>query len=65
MIQYWDDEMVVAHGEVYYTADLPGFLAIYKGEPVALATLHIEDDACEMVTFWWPFTLGQSTNLAS
>jgi len=48
--RYWGDEMVIAHGEVYYPADLPGYLAILEGEPVALATFHIEGDACELVS---------------
>ena len=50
MRQYWGDEMVVVHGVVYYPADLPGFLALYDGKPVALATFHIEGEACELVS---------------
>ncbi len=49
-VQYWGDEMVVAHGVIYYPADLPGFLAVYQGESVALATMHIEGGACELVS---------------
>jgi ribosomal protein S18 acetylase RimI-like enzyme len=47
----WSDESVVVHGVVYYPHSLPGFIAEdEQGEPVGLATFHIQDAACELVS---------------
>jgi N-acetylglutamate synthase-like GNAT family acetyltransferase len=48
--QNWGAQIVVVHGIVYHPADLPGFLALNHGEPVALVTFHLEGEACELVS---------------
>jgi len=48
--QYWGAQTMVAHGIVYHPSDLPGFLALYHGGPVALATFHLEGETCELVS---------------
>ncbi|MGD0004782.1 MAG: GNAT family N-acetyltransferase [Anaerolineaceae bacterium] len=47
---YWGAQIVVMHGTVYHPADLPGFLALYHGDSVALATFHLEGSTCELVS---------------
>jgi ribosomal protein S18 acetylase RimI-like enzyme len=46
----WGSEIVVAHGNVYEPALLPGFVAEDEGGPVGLLTYILEGDACEIVT---------------
>jgi ribosomal protein S18 acetylase RimI-like enzyme len=46
----WHDAFVVAHGEVFYPAELTGFIARYEDEPDGLITYRIKDDECEIVT---------------
>lgn len=48
--QLWGDALVVAHGAIYRPAELPGFIAESEGEIVGLATYHLADGACELVT---------------
>ena len=50
IIEHWGADMVVAHGEIYYPHDLPGFVATSDEKPVGLITYHIEQDNCEIVT---------------
>ena len=50
MVEHWGDEIVVAHGAIYRPAELPGFIADRDGEIVGLATYHIANEACEIVT---------------
>ena len=48
---HWGDERVVAHGQVYLPHTLPGFVAEgASAEPLGLVTMHVEGDACEIVT---------------
>ena len=42
--------MVVSRGVVHYPQNLPGFVALYKGEKVGLVTYNIIDEHCEIVT---------------
>ena len=49
-IERWGAETVVGHGTVYHPADLPGFFALVKGEPVGLVTYHLAGTDCEIVT---------------
>jgi len=48
--QYWGDEMVVAHGVMYYPAELPGFIAESANNPIGLATYSISGEECELVS---------------
>lgn len=50
IIDSWEAEVVVAHGELFYPADLPGFAVFSAGEPVGLLTYQIHEKACEIVT---------------
>lgn len=48
----WGSKRMVAHGQLYVPHTLPGFVALRREsqEKVGLATYHLEDDACEIVT---------------
>jgi ribosomal protein S18 acetylase RimI-like enzyme len=41
---------VVSRGRMHYPAKLPGFVALHRGEPIAVATYRIEGGDCEIVT---------------
>jgi len=42
--------IVVAHGQVYFPARLPGFVALIGGERIGLLTYIITGGECEVVT---------------
>jgi GNAT superfamily N-acetyltransferase len=44
----WGSERQVAHGDAFYPADHPGFIASYEGQPTGLLTYRIEDGSCEV-----------------
>jgi len=46
----WGAEFIVAHREVFYCKNLPGFVAIQREEKVGLATYKIVGDDCEIVS---------------
>jgi ribosomal protein S18 acetylase RimI-like enzyme len=48
--EHWGAEIVVAHGTIYYPAELPGFVADSDGNAAGLVTFHIAGEACEIVT---------------
>ena len=50
IIESWEAEIVIAHGEVFRPADLPGFAAFAGNQAIGLLTCHIEGNACEIVT---------------
>ena len=50
MIDHWGDEMMVAHGEAFYPAQLPGFVALLGNAVVGLVTYRLRDDACEITS---------------
>ena len=50
IIQYWGDEVVVAHGKIYHLDTLPGLVATLKGNRAGLLTYSIKDQSCEIVT---------------
>ena len=50
IVEQWGDAMVVAHGRVYYPAELPGFAAFADGRCVGLLSYQLAGDACEIVT---------------
>lgn len=52
----WGDEFVVVHGELFYPADLPGFVVESAGEGIGLLTYHLNQQECEVITLnsWLP-----------
>ncbi|BBB46905.1 GNAT family N-acetyltransferase [Pelolinea submarina] len=46
----WNDPSVVVHGERFYPAELPGYLAFQGSEPCGLITYSIQGSDCEVVT---------------
>jgi GNAT superfamily N-acetyltransferase len=50
MKEIWSGRFVVTRGVAYEPATLPGFIAYDKGNPVGVATYHINDDECELIT---------------
>jgi GNAT superfamily N-acetyltransferase len=50
IFEHWGSNRVVSRGVIHYPQNLPGFVALYKGEKVGLATYHIVDERCEIVT---------------
>jgi ribosomal protein S18 acetylase RimI-like enzyme len=46
----WKAEAVVAHGEIFYPAELPGFIAEQDNEILGLITYKISDVQCEIIT---------------
>ena len=64
MVTEWGAEIVVAHGEIFRPADLPGFAAFVGKEPVGLLTYNITGEECEIVTIdSWRVGLGVGTAL--
>ncbi|HTY60236.1 MAG TPA: GNAT family N-acetyltransferase [Bacteroidota bacterium] len=49
--EHWGDETIVAHGVVFQPEKLKGFVAeIGRAEWIGLATYHIRDLSCELVS---------------
>jgi GNAT superfamily N-acetyltransferase len=46
----WDAEFIVVHGEKFYPAQYPGFIASVGDEPVGLITYNIQGNACEVLS---------------
>ncbi len=46
----WRTDFIVAHGEVFYPAELPGFVALEQGRRIGLVTYTITEKGCEIVT---------------
>jgi GNAT superfamily N-acetyltransferase len=46
----WGAATVVGHGTLYAPADLPGYVALEKTEPVGLVTYSVDGERCEIVT---------------
>ncbi len=46
----WGAPTVIAHGELYDPAVLPGFYALWEGKRAGLVTYCVAGDACEIVT---------------
>ncbi|HLJ68609.1 MAG TPA: GNAT family N-acetyltransferase [Chloroflexota bacterium] len=62
--QHWGSDRVAAHGELFYPADHPGFVAVQQGNAVGLVTYVLVADACEitLIDSGIPF-LGIGTTL--
>jgi ribosomal protein S18 acetylase RimI-like enzyme len=64
IVTEWGAEIVVAHGEVFHPADLPGFAVFIGEEPVGVLTYNIMGNECEIVTLnSWREGLGVGTSL--
>ena len=50
IFEQWGSNKVISRGIVHYPQNLPGFVALYKGEKVGLITYTIEGRSCEIVT---------------
>jgi GNAT superfamily N-acetyltransferase len=46
----WGSEIIIVHGDVFYPADLPGFIAVLQDERVGLITYHIQGNECEIIS---------------
>ena len=46
----WGAEFVVAHREIYYCKDLPGFIAVGAKEKIGLVTYTMSGSECEIVS---------------
>jgi len=46
----WKAEAVVLHGEIFYPAELPGFMAEFDHAILGLITYHINKNQCEIIT---------------
>jgi GNAT superfamily N-acetyltransferase len=50
IVEAWDAEIIVVHGEVFRPAELPGFAACAGEEIIGLLTYRMDKDACEIMT---------------
>jgi ribosomal protein S18 acetylase RimI-like enzyme len=48
--QQWRTDFLVAHGEILYPAELPGFVALEQDKRIGLVTYNITEKGCEIVT---------------
>jgi GNAT superfamily N-acetyltransferase len=48
--RHWFGEAVVVHGEIFYPAELPGFMALKGAKTVGLVTYQIRKPICEIIT---------------
>jgi ribosomal protein S18 acetylase RimI-like enzyme len=48
--KYWGSTQVVSRGQIHQADQLPGFVAVLWGQNVGLATYHLADRQCEIVT---------------
>ncbi len=48
--EVWSGRFVVTRGVQYEPANLPGFIAYENGKPIGVATYHINDAECELIT---------------
>jgi len=46
----WYGEAIIVHGEFFYPAELPGFVAMKDQRVLGLVTYHIRTPECEIIT---------------
>ncbi len=64
IIAEWEAEIVIAHGEVFHPADLPGFSAHAGSEVIGLLTYYLSGDSLEVITLnSWQEGIGVGTTL--
>lgn len=44
----WGSDRMIAHGDILYPANHPGFIAVSRGEAMGLVTYQIVGDGCEI-----------------
>ena len=50
LTKHWGAPAVVSRGVIHQANLLPGFIAIFRGNPSGLVTYHIRSNHCEIVT---------------
>ena len=64
LIQNWASQLVISRSQAHDATRLPGFVALYKGKEVGLATYRIDGKECELVTLdSWQESIGVGTTL--
>ena len=49
-IEHWGSEIMVAHGEIFHAAGLPGFVVEQDGQVIGLATYRLQAADCELLS---------------
>lgn len=50
LIEHWGSTSIVTRGRIHKADRLPGFVALWNGEPAGLLTYRIEGTECEIVS---------------
>jgi len=50
MIEHWGAELMIAHGQQFYPAEHPGFVAQAAANVVGLVTYILRGDECEILS---------------
>jgi ribosomal protein S18 acetylase RimI-like enzyme len=50
MVDHWGAELMIAHGEQFYPAEYPGFVAESDAGVVGLVTYKLRGDECEILS---------------
>jgi ribosomal protein S18 acetylase RimI-like enzyme len=50
LTQNWGAPLIVSRGRVHDASRLPGFAAVYQGQPAGLLTYHLAGSDCEIVS---------------
>jgi GNAT superfamily N-acetyltransferase len=50
MLAHWGAELMIAHGEQFYPAEHPGFVAEAEGKVVGVITYLLRTDGCEILS---------------
>ena len=48
--EHWGEDLIVAHGEIYYPEGMEGIIALEEGQRVGLATYVVRENGCEIVS---------------
>ncbi len=47
---FWGDETIICHNEIFHTSDLEGLKAVDKNKIIGILHYRITDDTCEILT---------------
>lgn len=50
IVEHWGSARMVVHGDVFFPAELPGFLALSAAEICGLVTYSIRENDCEILS---------------
>ncbi len=50
IVEHWGSARMVVHGDVFFPAELPGFLALRAAEICGLVTYSIRENDCEILS---------------